>query len=118
MPTLVYGPVLSGFGGALTPVHGMAAHFLATTAAGAFVFFGLIALDAIEFVGENVIGVKHELESRKGCQIPGVGGAEKRQSSLDGLRRPVVRSKSQTRPPILPGWSSRLSPGPFRPTGR
>lgn len=47
VPTLVYGPVLSGFGGALTPVHGMAAHLLATTAAGAFVFFGLIALQGL-----------------------------------------------------------------------
>ena len=47
VPTLVYGPVLSGFGGALTPIHGMAAHFLATTAAGAFVFFGLIALQGL-----------------------------------------------------------------------
>jgi hypothetical protein len=47
VPTLVYGPVLSGFGGALTPIHGMAAHFFATTAAGAFVFFGLIALQGL-----------------------------------------------------------------------
>ena len=47
VPTLIYGPVLSGFGGALTPIHGMAAHFLTTTAAGAFVFFGLIALQGL-----------------------------------------------------------------------
>ena len=47
VPTLVYGAVLSGFGGALTPIHGMAAHFLTTTAAGAFVFFGLIALQGL-----------------------------------------------------------------------
>jgi hypothetical protein len=47
VPTLVYGPILSGFGGALTPIHGVAAHFVATTAAGAFVFFGLIALQGL-----------------------------------------------------------------------
>jgi hypothetical protein len=47
VPTLVYGPVVGGFGGASTPLHGAAAHLIATAAAGAFVFFGLIALQGL-----------------------------------------------------------------------
>lgn len=47
VPTLIYGTTVGFFGGASTPLHGILAHFIATTAAGAFVFFGLIALQGV-----------------------------------------------------------------------
>jgi hypothetical protein len=47
IPTILYGPVLAEYGAAATPVHGALAHFVATSCAGAFVFFGLIALQGL-----------------------------------------------------------------------
>ena len=47
MPTLLNGPLLPIMGGASNPFRGMAAHFLATTMAGVFVFSSLLMLQAI-----------------------------------------------------------------------
>jgi hypothetical protein len=47
VPTLVYGSSVGAFGGARSALHGLAAHFLATTAAGVFVFTTLVALQGI-----------------------------------------------------------------------
>ena len=44
IPTLTYGPLVGLYGGASNPLFGMVAHLLATSAAGLFVFFALIAL--------------------------------------------------------------------------
>jgi hypothetical protein len=47
VPTIVYGPVVAAFGGAANALLGVAAHFIATTMAGVFVFSTLIALQGI-----------------------------------------------------------------------
>jgi hypothetical protein len=47
VPTVFYGPVVARFGGATNPIRGAVAHFLATTAAGTFVFCALVTLQGI-----------------------------------------------------------------------
>jgi hypothetical protein len=47
IPTLVYGPVMGAFGGAVSSIRGALAHGLATTAAAVFVFSALVALQGI-----------------------------------------------------------------------
>jgi hypothetical protein len=47
IPTLAYGPMISAYGGASNPLLGLLAHFVATAAAGAFVFFSVLALQGL-----------------------------------------------------------------------
>ena len=47
VPTLIYGTTVGAYGGASSPLHGIVAHFVTTTAAGAFVFFGFISLQGL-----------------------------------------------------------------------
>ena len=47
VPTLMYGPLLAAYGAASNVLTGAIAHLVATSAAGAFVFFLLIALQGI-----------------------------------------------------------------------
>src|SRR5262245_18296569 len=47
VPTFMYGPQLGRYGMASSMVTGARAHFVSTTLAGAFVFFSLIALQAL-----------------------------------------------------------------------
>jgi hypothetical protein len=47
VPTLMYGPLMSAYGGARSLPLGVLAHFAATVCAGAFVFFSLIALQGL-----------------------------------------------------------------------
>jgi hypothetical protein len=66
VPTVVYGAVISGFGAALTPLHGMAAHFVANVCAGAFIFFGLLMLQGLIL---NVAGRRLAEQLCMGLQI-------------------------------------------------
>jgi hypothetical protein len=47
VPTLVYGTSVGAYGAARSALHGLAGHFVATTAAGVFVFTTLVALQGI-----------------------------------------------------------------------
>jgi hypothetical protein len=58
VPTILYGPLAASYGAAATPLQGALAHFFATTLAGAFVFFSLVALQGVLL---NVMG-RHTAE--------------------------------------------------------
>jgi hypothetical protein len=47
IPTVMYGPLISAYGGASNVLLGLLSHFVATACAGAFVFFLLIALQGV-----------------------------------------------------------------------
>jgi hypothetical protein len=47
IPTVTYGPFVGFYGGARNPVFGMVAHLVATSGAGLFAFFTLLALQGI-----------------------------------------------------------------------
>jgi hypothetical protein len=47
IPTVMYGPLISAYGGASNAPLGLVSHFVATACAGAFVFFLLIALQGV-----------------------------------------------------------------------
>lgn len=53
VPTVLYGPLVASFGAASNGPRGAVAHLLATSLAGCFVFFGLIALQGVML---NVVG--------------------------------------------------------------